>query len=89
MLRILDRIYMNLQEKIHKTVAEVFEIPLDEVHNEMTPFDIKKWDSLGQLTLISAIEKKLNIFFETADIFKIISIQSIIDIVDEKVHGGT
>ena len=79
---------MDIQEKIHKTVAEVFEIPVETVHNRMTSFDIKKWDSLGQLTLISAIEKKFNMFFETEDIFKIISIQSIIDIIQEKVSNG-
>jgi acyl carrier protein len=54
--------------------------------SSLTPLDVKKWDSLGQLNLITALEKKFSILFETEDVFKIISVKSIIDIVSEKVN---
>jgi acyl carrier protein len=79
---------MNLQSRIFQVVSDVFVIPVDNLEESMTPIDIKKWDSLGQLHLITAIEQNFNILFETADVFKIVSIRSIIDLVKEKVGDG-
>ena len=76
---------MDLRMDIFQVISETFELPLQDIREELMPIDIHKWDSLGQLNLVNAIERKFNIFFETEDIFKIISIKSIVDLVNEKV----
>ena len=76
---------MDLKTEIFQVISETFEIPVQDIREEMMPIDIHKWDSLGQLNLVNALERKFNIFFETEDIFKIISIQTIVDLISEKV----
>ena len=51
---------------------------------EMTAEDIELWDSLGQLILISNLEKEFNVIFELEEIFEIMSIRDIINILERK-----
>lgn len=75
---------MDTQPEVIKIISEVFEFPVEEINNDMTSDDIKKWDSLQQLNLIMALESRFNIQFDMDDIFKIKNIESIISIVKSK-----
>ena len=75
---------MNTQSEVIKIISEVFDFPIENIKNDMTSDDIKKWDSLQQINLIMTIESKFNIHFDMDDIFKIKSIDSIIHIVKSK-----
>ena len=50
---------------LYKIVSEVFEIEINEKNDEHGPDDIEKWDSLGQLSLISSLESHYRTTFET------------------------
>ncbi len=71
-------------DKIREIVSRVFKIDPEDIKMEMTPDDIEQWDSLGQLALINALEGEFKIFFDIEEIFEIISIGNIYDILKRK-----
>ena len=73
-----------MMEKVKEIIARVFKIDVGSVTAEMTPDDVEVWDSLGQLTLINALEKEFDVVFETEEIFEIMKIGDIFDILERK-----
>lgn len=69
---------------VKEIIASVFEIDVDDIRMEMTSDDIEKWDSLGQLKLISTLEKEFNVIFEMEEIFNILSIKDVYRILLQK-----
>tara|TARA_B100001750_G_C15414721_1_gene549679 strand:- start:748 stop:999 length:252 start_codon:yes stop_codon:yes gene_type:complete len=65
-------------------IGEVFEIPSNEIDPEMSPKEIKNWDSLAQLNLITAIEKEFSIVFEVDEIFSIYKIGDIYSLLKKR-----
>ncbi len=78
---------MCINDEIYRIISEIFEIPVDEIEDKMTSFQINNWDSLNQLRLIEALERKFSIMLEANEIFRIINIKSIIDIVKGKLNN--
>ncbi len=64
-------------EELYNIIAELFEIEVKDIHDELTPNDVEKWDSLGQLALIAALEAHYRITFEIEEIFEIFNIGDI------------
>ena len=62
---------------LYKIVSEVFEIEINGINDEHGPDDIEKWDSLGQLSLISSLESHYRTTFEIEEIFEIFTIADI------------
>ena len=71
-------------DKVKEIIAKVFEINSEKIMPEMTPDDIERWDSLGQLMLISDLEKEFNIVFDMNEIFEIVNIGDIYKILKRK-----
>ena len=65
-------------------IANIFELDASQIKKEMTPADIETWDSLSQLNLISTIEKEFQIKLEIDEIFTVIKIGDIYEILSKK-----
>ena len=59
---------MNNQKRVKGIISEVLDIPIQEINRALTPEVTLKWDSLGQMNLILAIEEELQIKFEIATV---------------------
>ena len=70
--------------RLEEIIAKVFEIDISKIKKEMTPLDIEMWDSLSQLNLISAIEKEFQIKLEIDEIFTVMKIGDIYDLLSKK-----
>ena len=70
--------------KLEEIIANIFELDLSQIKKEMTPADIETWDSLSQLNLISAIEKEFQIKLEIDEIFTVMKIGDIYDLLSKK-----
>jgi len=70
--------------KLEEIIAKVFELDISKIKKEMTPLDIETWDSLSQLNLISAIEKEFQIKLEIDEIFTVVKIGDIYDLLSKK-----
>ena len=79
--KFVEGIKMN---DLYKVVSEVFEIDINGIKDEYGPDDIEKWDSLGQLSLISSLEMHYRITFEIEEIFEIFTIADIKKILVKK-----
>ena len=77
---------MELAEKVTIIVADTFDLPYDEVTFDTGPSNIASWDSFGQMNLVLNIEKEFDVTLEFDEIFKIVSIQTLIEVVEEKLN---
>ena len=75
---------MIIEDKVKQIISETFKVRRNDITMEMTAEDIELWDSLGQLILISNLEKEFNVIFELEEVFEIISIRDIINILKRK-----
>lgn len=74
-----------MEEKIFNLVSELFNINKNKITLESNEEDIEEWDSLGHLSLITAIEKEFNVKLSTIEILKIENIGDIISILNKKI----
>jgi len=62
------------EEEIFERVQEVFRKTFDKpdlvITDSLSPKDLKKWDSLNHVILISEIEKAFNVRFELQDMLE-------------------
>ena len=70
--------------KILKLISNVFEIDSSIIDMEMTPDEIESWDSLTQLLLINSIEEEFEIVLEIEEIFSIMKIGDIYDVLSKR-----
>ena len=75
---------MNNKNKLCKVVAEVFNVKLNSIDMNTNSNNIKNWDSLGMINLITEIEKTFNIKFDILEIPLLHSIKIIIEKLEKK-----
>ena len=61
----------ELKEQVQEIFRDVFDDPDLVLGDETTADDVDGWDSLTQVNLIIAIEKKLGVKFATAEISRL------------------
>ena len=71
-------------EKLNTILCDVFRLKKDELKDELTMKDIKIWDSLTHMDLITSIEAGLNIQLTMDDIMSMKDIKTIKNIVQQK-----
>ena len=86
------------EQAILEAVQEIFRDNFDDDTLEITRAtcadDIEDWDSLEQINLLTAIEKKFNIKFKLADVRNLKNVGDLLDLVarmvgyDEPLHTG-
>lgn len=76
------------KEEILSALNEIFVDILDndeiELDYETTPDDVEEWDSLEQINIVMACEKKWNIKFEMTDIASIKKVGNMVDLIAAK-----
>jgi len=82
----VTRGFLELTEKIKLIVAASFDLPYDEVTLDTGPANTASWDSFGQLNLVLNIEKEFKIILEFDEIFKIVSTQTLLEVVENKLN---
>lgn len=82
---------MNKTEKLEQILIEVqaiFRDVFDDaelvLRRETCAADIEDWDSLAQMTLVSAIEKKFDIKFKIDEVVCLKNVGDIVDLIERK-----
>ena len=77
------------EQEIFDSVQEIFRTVFDDedivLTREMTSADIEDWDSLEQINLLVAIEKRFNIKFQLQDVKDLPDGGSMLDLVKRMV----
>ncbi len=73
------------QEEIFSAVQEIFRDNFDddelEITRETCADDIEDWDSLEQINLLTAMEKKFNLKFKLEDVRNLENVGGLIDLI--------
>ena len=77
------------EQEIFDSVQEIFRTVFDDegivLTREMTSADIEDWDSLEQINLLVASEKRFNIKFQLQDVKDLPDVGSMLDLVKRMV----
>ena len=77
---------MNNMEKYDKAFIEVFAVDAKELRG-LTYQSISAWDSVGHMSLVSAIEEAFDIMLDTDDIIDFKSYEKGIEILNKPEYG--
>ena len=61
-----------LKSKIRKLIVKQFKLKKNQLKKNLSADNIDRWDSLGQLSLITNIEKKFKVSFSQEEIVKML-----------------
>lgn len=75
-----------METQVKQIIAQVLNVELDKITDELSAGDIPEWDSVGNLAIISTIEQELELEFPLEDLFDLTSVKSIIDEVNQLKH---
>ena len=78
---------MTNLEKYKKTYTESLSLSLDFKVEDLEYNAIPEWDSIGHMTLVSAIEDEFDIMLDAEDFQKATTISDLYDLVMEKANA--
>lgn len=73
--------------EVRKIFQEVFDDEHLEVNAQTTARDVEDWDSLAQINLWVAMEKRFNIKFNIGEITGLQNVGEMMDLIEKKVNG--
>ena len=71
---------MPSKKKYQEIIAKALNVNFDKINGSLKYNEIDEWDSIGHMTLISALEEEYKISFETDDIIDFSSFKKGIEI---------
>jgi acyl carrier protein len=72
--------------QVQALLAEVFEVPLEQVTPELEFGDLPQWDSLGHMDLMMRLEDRFGLEITTEAIAELVSVPAICDYVQRSNH---
>ena len=69
-----------VNDKLSKIVIETFGLDMERVDPSLGIGSVKKWDSLGHLKLVMAVEGAFNVRFSTQEIPELKTVEKIQDV---------
>lgn len=79
---------MEIEKKVKEIVAQVCEIDASEIKGNTSIGDYPQWDSVGHLSILSALEDLFNINFEGKEIVDIEDVDDIINAIRSNLKIG-
>ena len=59
---------MKIEERVIKIIAKAIEVESNKIDEDTAIGDFPNWDSMGQLIIITSLEKEFDIKFDHEDI---------------------
>ena len=79
---------MNTLEHVRRIVADIFNLPCEQITPASSPDTITGWDSLQHLNIVLALEQEFALQFTPEEIEQMLTVELIADLVEEKL-GAT
>jgi acyl carrier protein len=70
---------MEIKTRTLKVISESIDISIDLLNEDIAIGDYPSWDSMGQLIIITGLEKEFKIKFDTEDIMELEDIGDMIE----------
>jgi acyl carrier protein len=78
---------MDIMDELLKVFRDVFDDEEMVIFPEMTAADYEDWDSLAQIQLIVAVERKFNIKFSTDEVLSLKNVGEFASLTESKTGG--
>lgn len=75
---------MDLLKRIAAVFHKTFAVPAHIVALETIPNELARWDSLGHMNLVKALEQEFAVKFENDEIVEMVSVAGIIEVLEAK-----
>jgi len=76
---------MNTADKVKEIIAEAIEIDINKIEEDTAIGDFPKWDSMGQIIIVSSLEKEFKIQFDPEVIMDLEDVGDMIEAVEERI----
>tara|TARA_B100001059_G_scaffold236080_1_gene284614 strand:+ start:1941 stop:2162 length:222 start_codon:yes stop_codon:yes gene_type:complete len=67
------------KNEIYLIIANVLEVNIENINDELSVGDIPQWDSLAHMLILEAVEKASGISLDIEEIIEIEDVQDIVD----------
>ena len=74
---------VNMEDQIKEIMSNLFSISIDEIDDHSSPDTIEKWDSLGQLNLITSLEEEFDMMLTDDQIIEMLNFKLVVEVVKE------
>jgi acyl carrier protein len=78
---VINNNLMEIKTRTLKVISESIEVSIDLLNEDTAIGDHPSWDSMGQLIIISSLEKEFKIKFDTEDIMELEDIGDMIEVI--------
>lgn len=76
---------MDIANKVKEIIADSIEVEISKIEEDTAIGDFPKWDSMGQIIIISALEKEFDFKFDPEVIMDLEDVGDMIEAVEEHV----
>jgi len=70
--------------RLSAVFTEVFHLAQDRVHPGLGPADVERWDSVGHVMLVTAVEQRFSIQFEVEEIMEFTTFEAILSAIERR-----
>jgi acyl carrier protein len=74
----------SVADTVRRIAADIFNLPLDQITDSMSPQTVADWDSVQHLNLVLAMEAQLGVQFDPLEIERMQTIGEAIRIATER-----
>ena len=72
-----------MKEKVKEIIAEALHVDKEVLTDDLSIGGIPEWDSVGNLTIISALEEELDVEIPIDDLFDLTSIKALVEEIEK------
>ena len=76
----------SINSDIQKILSQILKLKIIEINDQTSIFNTTKWDSLTQIQIIIALEKKFQIKFSQTEIFQLNNFMDIKKVLNKKIN---
>jgi acyl carrier protein len=76
--------YLELDRRVRETIAKTFRLSPEETEGELRIGNPPKWDSLGHMQLLVALETEFGLTFPMSLMARLITVDAIIQVIQEQ-----
>ena len=74
---------ITMKEKVKEIIAKALHVDKEVLTDDLSIGGIPEWDSVGNLTIISALEEGLDVEIPLDDLFDLTSIKSLVEEIEK------
>ena len=78
-----------ISSRLASVFTSVLGVSLDRIHPDLGPAEVVRWDSVGHVVLVTAIEEEFTIHFEEDEIMEFTSFKDILMVVERHIAKPT